>query len=207
MVIFIKKIIINFFVTLALFFFRNYTLNELHQILLFGLPSGENSPRERRRRKKEKNRWEVAILLFHSNVDQNCKFSTPKFSINRRLTRELQKKNNKNNEIILLILLSHCGKAGTIILILCYGNWHKVYTDVRYGMSCGSPLLSSMCICEWTKTKNQRIQAKDVLVLCILLAGDFFVLSGRLFCLQHIQLIHPRPPPSPHPPLQNSLSE
>jgi hypothetical protein len=97
-------------------------------------------------------------------------------------------------------LLSHCGKAGTIILILCYGNWHKVYTDVRYGMSCGSPLLSSMCICEWTKTKNQRIQAKDVLVLCILLAGDFFVLSGRLFCLQHIQLIHPRPPPSPHPP-------
>jgi hypothetical protein len=97
-------------------------------------------------------------------------------------------------------LHSHCGNAGTIILILCYGNWHKVYRDVRYGMSCGSPLLSSMCICEWTKTKNQRIQAKDVLVLCILLAGDFFVLSGRLFCLQHIQLIHPRPPPSPHPP-------
>ncbi len=105
-------------------------------------------------------------------------------------------------------MLSHCGEAGTLILILlCYGNWHKVYREVRYVMSCGSPLLSSMCKCEWRKTKNQRIQAKakDVLVLCILLAGHFFVLSGRLFCLQHIHLSTPTSHPLLPPPSKQSV--
>jgi hypothetical protein len=50
---FYKKKVIKILVTLALFFFHNYTRYELHRIYYFGLPSGENSPRERRTKKKK----------------------------------------------------------------------------------------------------------------------------------------------------------
>jgi hypothetical protein len=74
-------------------------------------------------------------------------------------------------------------------------------STICHVMWCGSPLLSSMWhIWVNENKKNQRIQAKDVLVLCILLAGHFFVLSGRLFCLQHIHLSTPTFPPTPSPP-------
>jgi hypothetical protein len=167
----------------------------LHQIFFLGLPSGENSPRERRRKKKkEKNWWEVVILLFHPN----CKFSihngSPNF-VSTIIPRELQKKNNK---IILLILLSHCGEAGTLILILCYGNWHKVYRDVPYVMSCGSPLLSIINVHMWVnENKKPKDPGKGCFSALHTFGRSLFRVVWPTFLSSTYPLIHPDlPPPS-----------
>lgn len=185
-----------FFVTLALFF-NNKTLYELHQIFFFGADKWWKLTK-RKNKKKEKNWWEVSILLFHSNVDQNCKFSLHNGSPNLVSTWELQK-NNKNNEIILLILLSHCREAGTLILILCYGNWHQVHRDVPYVMSCGSPLLSIINVQMWV---NENKKPKDPGKGCLHTFGrSLFRVVWPTFLSSTYPLIHPDLPT--HPPKQS----